>query len=57
MPGNEMGEVGKLGGRFLDNQRIEGSVPEMLQGGTCQCIGALGIQHLYRGDAYTDSDV
>lgn len=32
VPGNEMGEVGELGERFLDNQRIEGSFPEMLLG-------------------------
>ncbi|MBR1662479.1 MAG: putative DNA binding domain-containing protein [Acidaminococcaceae bacterium] len=30
LPGNEMGEVGKAGERFLDNQRIEGTIPEML---------------------------
>lgn len=32
LPGNEMGQVGDLGERFLDNQRIEGSISEMLQG-------------------------
>lgn len=32
LPGNEMGQVGEMGERFLDNQRIEGSISEMLQG-------------------------
>lgn len=32
VPGNEIGNVGEMGERFLDNQRIEGSIPEMLQG-------------------------
>lgn len=32
VPGNEIGEVGELGERFLDNERIEGSIPEMLEG-------------------------
>lgn len=32
LPGQEMGEVGAAGERFLDNRRIEGSLPEMLNG-------------------------
>lgn len=32
VPGIEMGVVGELGERFLDNQRIEGNIPEMLDG-------------------------
>lgn len=32
IPGNEMGEVGLMGERFTDNARIEGSIPEMLDG-------------------------
>lgn len=32
VPGNEIGETGELGERFLDNQRIEGNIPEMLNG-------------------------
>lgn len=32
VPGNEVGVVGQHGERFLDNQRIEGSIPEMLEG-------------------------
>lgn len=31
VPGNELGDTGGLGERFLDNQRIEGSIPEMLE--------------------------
>lgn len=31
VPGMEVGETGALGERFLDNQRIEGSIPEMLE--------------------------
>ena len=31
IPGVEIGETGIMGERFLDNQRIEGSIPEMLQ--------------------------
>lgn len=31
VPGNNMGELGDAGERFLDNQRIEGSIPEMLE--------------------------
>ena len=31
IPGTEMGEVGELGERFLDNERIEGNIPEMLE--------------------------
>ena len=31
LPGNEIGEIGPDGERFLDNQRIEGSIPEMLE--------------------------
>ena len=30
LPGDEVGELGESGERFLDNQRIEGSIPEML---------------------------
>ena len=32
VPGNEIGIIGKQGERFLDNQRIEGSISEMLDG-------------------------
>lgn len=31
VPGTEVGETGAMGERFLDNQRIEGSIPEMLE--------------------------
>ena len=31
VPGNEIGDVGAIGERFLDNERIEGSIPEMLE--------------------------
>jgi len=31
VPGTEVGETGEMGERFLDNQRIEGSIPEMLE--------------------------
>ncbi len=31
LPGEEIGELGEAGERFLDNQRIEGSIPEMLE--------------------------
>lgn len=31
VPGTEIGETGEMGERFLDNQRIEGSIPEMLE--------------------------
>jgi ATP-dependent DNA helicase RecG len=31
VPGTELGEIGEHGERFLDNQRIEGSIPEMLE--------------------------
>ena len=30
VPGKEMGELGEFGERFLDNQRIEGNIPDML---------------------------
>ena len=30
IPGTEMGEVGKLGERFIDNKRVEGTIEEML---------------------------
>lgn len=32
IPGTEMGVVGEMGERFIDNQRIEGNIPEMLEG-------------------------
>lgn len=32
VPGKEIGETGNHGERFLDNERIEGTIPEMLQG-------------------------
>lgn len=32
VPGKEVGAVGALGERFLDNQRIEGTISEMLEG-------------------------
>ena len=32
VPGREIGETGNQGERFLDNERIEGTLPEMLQG-------------------------
>ena len=31
VPGEEVGELGPFGERFADNQRIEGSIPEMLE--------------------------
>lgn len=31
IPGMEIGETGDMGERFLDNQRIEGSIPQMLE--------------------------
>lgn len=31
LPSNEMGETGALGERFVDNQRIEGNIPQMLE--------------------------
>lgn len=31
IPGIEMGEVGELGERFIDNQRITGAIPDMLE--------------------------
>lgn len=30
VPGKEMGDLGESGERFLDNQRIEGNIPDML---------------------------
>jgi len=30
VPGKEIGELGEMGERFLDNQRIEGNIPQML---------------------------
>lgn len=32
VPGIELGDVGKLGERFIDNKRIEGTIEEMLEG-------------------------
>ncbi len=32
VPGNEMGQLGENGERFLDNQRIEGNISDMLDG-------------------------
>lgn len=32
IPGREMGEVNEQGIRFIDNRRIEGSIPQMLDG-------------------------
>ena len=32
VPGKEIGEIGEQGERFLDNQRIEGNIQEMLDG-------------------------
>ena len=32
IPGKEMGEIGEQGERFLDNQRIEGNISDMLEG-------------------------
>lgn len=32
VPGKKMGEIGEQGERFLDNQRIEGNIQEMLDG-------------------------
>lgn len=32
VPGREIGEIGELGERFLDNQRIEGTISEMIDG-------------------------
>ena len=31
VPGKEIGELGESGERFLDNKRIEGTIPEMLE--------------------------
>lgn len=32
VPGKELGELGESGERFIDNQRIEGNIPDMLSG-------------------------
>lgn len=32
IPGREKGEIGESGERFIDNKRIEGTIPEMLEG-------------------------
>ena len=32
VPGEEVGEIGGNGERFIDNKRIEGTIPEMLEG-------------------------
>ncbi|MDE6404427.1 MAG: putative DNA binding domain-containing protein [Lachnospiraceae bacterium] len=32
VPGREMGEINDYGARFIDNRRIEGSIPQMLDG-------------------------
>lgn len=32
VPGDEIGEIGEFGERFLDNQRIEGNIQDMLDG-------------------------
>ena len=32
VPGRDMGEVNEYGARFTDNRRIEGSIPQMLEG-------------------------
>ncbi len=32
VPGNELGDTGKLGERFIDNKRVEGTIEEMLEG-------------------------
>ena len=32
IPGKELGEVNDRGARFIDNRRIEGSIPQMLDG-------------------------
>lgn len=31
VPGYEMGEVGGIGERFIDNKKIEGTIPEMIE--------------------------
>ena len=32
IPGTKLGDVGSLGERFIDNQRVEGTIEEMLEG-------------------------
>ena len=32
IPGTKLGDVGSLGERFIDNQRVEGTIEEMLDG-------------------------
>lgn len=32
IPGTEIGNIGKLGERFIDNKRVEGTIEEMLEG-------------------------
>ena len=32
VPGNDIGDLGENGERFLDNQRIEGNIADMLSG-------------------------
>ena len=32
VPGTEMGETDSNGNRFIDSKRIEGTIPEMLEG-------------------------
>ena len=32
VPGFEIGEIGGLGERFIDNKKIEGTIPEMIEG-------------------------
>jgi ATP-dependent DNA helicase RecG len=32
VPGNEIGEIGEDNTRFIDNKKIEGTIPQMLEG-------------------------
>lgn len=44
VPGKEIGEIGESGERFLDNKRIEGTLPEMLREAMAFCTRNMKVR-------------
>lgn len=44
VPGYEIGEVGGIGERFIDNKKIEGTIPEIIEGGIAFLLKNMSVK-------------
>lgn len=49
LPGYEIGEVGGVGERFIDNKKIEGTIPEMIEGSIAFLLKNMSVKTIISG--------